>query len=505
MDGKSKKISKNTIMLTIRMILLMVISLYTSRIILIQLGVEDFGIYNALSCLAVTFSFFSSALINASQRFLTIEIGKNNIEGTSNVFKLHLTCYIIIGIIIFTFTEIAGNYIINDILTIPIGRLNAAYWTFQFAVFTVIINLMTIPFEAIMVAYEDMDVYAYIGVGETILKLISVFFLSLISLDKLILFAFIMFFWGVSSRLFFILFSLKKYKECKIGLLWDWGRIKDTMGFVVWNFISTAQAALSDQGLNLLLNIFIGPIANAAKGIYGQVSGAVFKLTNNILIATQPQMVKSYTTNDTIYLTKLFFYSSRFSFFALWFLIAPIIFCTDGILNLWLKETPHWTSSFIKIGLVGSLFYVLSKPIWSIIIAIGKLKLYVLGNFCVTLIMFIFSFIALKRWSDPNLVFIINSGSFLTMTIFQLVALHRYFTYSYKEYVKSVIVPIMKVVVSTTPLNFFIVSLIGQSGIKTIVSCLLICSIEILLIFSIGLQKEEKNIFLKKLRRLNDS
>ena len=381
MDPNSKRIAKNTIFLYIRMLFIMFITLFTSRVILDKLGIEDFGINNVVGGLAMMFTFFSSSLTNATQRFLNIELGIKNSLGANRVFNQHLIIYVIIICIVILLAETIGLWIVINKLVIPSERLSAALWVYQFTIISLAITLIGIVFNSMIIAHEDMKIYSYVGILDGILKLVIAYAICVLPFDRLITYSFLLLTVTLLVQGSYAYYCFKNYKECKLHFIWNKKSIKDTFSFISWNVVGTAIYATKDQGTNLLLNIYFGPTVNAARAIAYQVSSAVSSFGVNFYTSVRPQIVKSYSNGNVDYLNKLFFKSSKYSIFLMWIVILPVILCIDTLLELWLVEVPFQTNIFIVWVLADSMLALLTNPTWSIALATGKLKKYTLiGN-----------------------------------------------------------------------------------------------------------------------------
>lgn len=498
MDNTNKRITKNTLYLTVRMILLMLISFYTSRVVLEKLGVEDYGIYNVVASFAVTFAFFTSALTNATQRFITIELGKDDVPNANKVFNQHLIVYGIISAFVILVAEVVGTYYINNGLNIPPGRIFAAHWAFHFSIASIIVGLLAIPYEALFVAHEEMSVYSYVSVWEGVFKLIIVYLLNISTFDNLILYSFLVFFVCLTCKAYYVLYSHRKYAECYLKWCYDKKIIKDTFKFVGWSFISAGQISLCDQGISIILNAFLGPIANAARGLTSQISGVVFKFINNLLIAFQPQIVKSYAKQESDYLSMLFMNSSRFCFFILWLLACPILFCVDGLMRVWLVEVPRWTCEMVQLNLIASLFYVLTKPIWTIVVASGDLKKYTLLTSIISFSSFPLSCIALFIGCDAPSVYMVSIVVDIISLIVQLKLLKQYLAYRTKDYITLVIQPILILLVVTTVPSLLIANINSGTAKDSLIYFIVIFLLVAISILLVGLTKKEKLLVLNK-------
>lgn len=372
----NKRIAKNTMMLYFRMLLTMAVSLYTSRIVLNTLGVEDFGIYNVVGGFVTMFAFLNSAMASATQRFLAFEIGKGDKIQLRNVFSMSINIHFLIAIIILIFTETIGLWFVNTQLTIPAERMIAARWVYQFSILTLMVNLVSVPYNAMIIAHERMNVFAWVSIAEVSLKLIVVFMLQWFGFDKLKFYAVLMFSVAILIRLFYSMYCNRKFNESRFRYYWDKPLFKTLINYAGWNLWGNAASVIMDQGVNILLNIFFGPIVNAARGIAFQVRGAANHFVTNFQMAMNPQIIKSYAANDLKYMHQLVYHGSKYSFFLLFTLTLPIFIEAEIILRLWLKIVPEYTVLFTRLVIVNVLIDCISGPLMTAAQATGKIKLY---------------------------------------------------------------------------------------------------------------------------------
>lgn len=311
----NKRIAKNTGILYIRMLFTMVVSLYTSRIILNTLGVEDFGIYNVVGGVVMIFSFLTSSMSNAILRFLSFEIGKKDFNQLKKVFSMSINIHAIIAVTIFVIAETIGLWFLNTKLVIPEERMNAANWVFQFSIFSFMFNIMRIPYNAIIIAQERMNFYAYASIIEVILKLIIVFLLVWFGFDKLKMYAIFVFCVTAIVWIIYITYCKRNFKETNYKYFWEKSLYKSLMNFAAWNLFGNIAVVAYSQGVNILLNIFFGPAINAARGIAFHVNSAVSGFVSGFQTSINPQIVKSYATDDKKYMQQLIFQGSKYSFF----------------------------------------------------------------------------------------------------------------------------------------------------------------------------------------------
>ena len=497
-----KSIAKNTLFLTFRMLLLMGITFFTSRVVLDKLGVEGYGIYNVVSSLAVSFSFFISSLTNATQRFITIEIGKGNHKQAKRIFNQHLEIYFFIALGCFIIGEIAGVWFIQNKLNIPHDRITDAIWVFQFALLTIVVSLLTIPSESCVIAHEEMNVYSYVGVMEGIVKLFIAYLITVSPFNKLIFYAILMFLASSLSQSFYILYARLHYIECRIQRIWDVKLLKQSFSFISWNILGTARAAIITQGMDFVLNIYLGPVANAARAVTNQVDGAIFRFSSNFMIAAQPQLVKSYAQGESDRLNRLFFKTTRFSFYVLWLLICPFLLCIDSVLHLWLKVVPQWTEYFIFWGLLSSLVYVLTKPMWSLILAVGKLKNYVIFDTFTSVLIIPLAVVLLKLGYSPVSVYMASVGVQVLNTLTLLLVIKSYIRFSLIQYGKKVLLQIVFVSIVSLLLVFTLSYLVGTTDFYVFVYYPLGLIANATIIYLIGLYPDERQMVVNKIKNI---
>lgn len=331
-----RRIVKNTIFLYFRMFLVMGVSLYTSRIILQTLGVEDFGIYNVVGGIVIMFTFLNGSLGGATSRYITFTLGKKDYEALNKYFNVALVNHILIALIIVFFAETIGLWFLQEKMVIPENRLFAAFWVYQFSIVSCVCSIISIPYNATIIAYESMKVFAYIGIVEAIVKLIIVYILSISLIDKLIFYALLLCLLQVGILLFYWYYCNRKFKSCNFKLCKDTCIYKEMFGYVGADLLGNLSFVLQGQGLNILLNLFYGPVVNAARAIAYQVQGVVSQFSNNISIAVFPQIIKSYAEGKIKDMMILVEQSSCFTFYLMWLISLPLCLEAPYILKLWL-------------------------------------------------------------------------------------------------------------------------------------------------------------------------
>ena len=371
-----KQIAKNTFMLYIRMLFLMIVNLYTSRVILQALGVEDYGVYNAIAGFIAMFSMVSSAIAGAISRFITFVLGQGDKDKLKKVFSTAIIIQLTLAAIVVVLVEVVGVWFLNTHMTIPDGREVAANWVLQFALVTFVLNLWSTPYNAALIAHEKMAAFAYIGIFEGVANLIIAFMVMYSPFDRLVVYGAFICLIALITRMIYNCYCKKHFDECIFKWTFDYNLFKEMFSFAGWNFIGSISGLLRDQGINILFNVFCGPIINAARGLAIQVQTAVFKFSSNFYVAVQPQITKSYASDNVDESHDLVLRSSRFAFLLLTALIVPLITETDFILQLWLKEVPAHTTAFVQIILLCTLIDSLSTPLIYLMLATGNIKRY---------------------------------------------------------------------------------------------------------------------------------
>lgn len=498
--NKSKIIAKNTFFLYIRMFILMFISLFTARVLLDKLGVEDYGIYNVVGGLAGMFTFFSSSLANASQRFLNIELGTGLINNAKNIFSQHFTLYIVICVGVVVISETIGLWFVYNKLVIEETRLYAALWVYQFMVISLCVTLIGIIFNSAIIAHEQMNVYSFVGIFEGVSKLLICYLLSISNFDKLILYGFLLLVVTLVTQAYFAYYSLKHYEECKLRFLWNKKILKETSSIIGWNTIGTLVYAINDAGVNIMLNLFFGPIVNAARAISFQISTSLNNFSTNFFVSVRPQITKSYATRDFDYLLKLFYGSSKYSFYLLWIFSLPIMLAIDAILKFWLKVVPQYTSDFTIWVLIYSLINVLNNPVWSVALSVGKLKRYIGVGSLIFFMVFPISYIALYIGFSPVSIFIVMVVVRSVYLIVVLSIIKRFIPFSVNEYLRFVIYPILKVIVLTIFISYVLRIFLNGNILITIIFCLISIISTAISIWFCGINNEEKFFILSSLK-----
>lgn len=372
----NKRIAKNTLLLYVRMLFLMLVSLYTSRVILNALGVEDYGIYNVVGGVVTMFSILSGSLSAAITRFITFELGTGNSERLKSIFSSAVNIQAVLALIIIIIAETIGLWFLNEKMVIPVERLTAANWCYQFSIITFVINLISVPYNATIIAHERMAAFSYISILEAIGKLLVAWCIVISPIDRLSFFAAMIALLAIIIRMVYASYSKRHFEECSYHFIYDYELLKEMFGFAGWNFIGASSAVLRSQGINILLNLYFGPAVNAARAIASRVNLAITSFVHNFMVALNPQITKSYASGDREYMFKLIFQGARLSYYILLLLSLPVMVNTHYILVLWLKLVPEHTVLFVQLTLLFAMSESISNPLVTAMLATGKIRNY---------------------------------------------------------------------------------------------------------------------------------
>lgn len=419
--ANNKRIAKNTLLLYFRMIILMLVALYTSRVVLDALGEVDYGIYNVVGGLVAMFSILSSSLSKAISRFITYELGNGNVERLKRIFCTSVNMQVIMALLLFGLCELIGGWFLNEKMNIPIDRLPSANWVLQFSIATFLVGLVSLPYNAVIIAHERMGAFAYIGILEAVLKLIIAFLIYVSPFDKLVLYAFLIFVVSVIIRIIYGIYCARHFPETKYQFILDLSLLKKMGGFAGWNMFGNTAYIFNTQGINMLINIYFGVTTNAARAIAIQVENAVTQFVNNILTAITPQIIKSYANKDYEFLYKLVCRGSKYSFFVMLMFIVPIVLEADYILGIWLKKVPEDSVIFIRLVMLTALVSVVGNPMTTAIMATGMIKRYQIYATMLSCLVFPFTWAA----------YLIGCPAYVTYIIFAIVYFSLYFVSLY--------------------------------------------------------------------------
>lgn len=496
-SANNKRIAKNTLLLYVRMLFMMAVSLYTSRVILHTLGVEDFGIYNVVGGVVAMFSVISGSLSAAISRFITYELGKGDKEKLMKIFSSSVTIQIGLGLIILVLAEAIGIWFLNTKMTIPANRMYAANWVFQLSILTFIINLISVPYNAAIIAHERMSAFAYISILEVVAKLVIVYLLLVSPIDKLIFYAILMAAVALIIRFVYGYYCKRHFEECTYHFIFDKELLKKMFGFAGWNFIGSASGVLRDQGGNIVINLFCGPTVNAARGIAYQVNTAISGFINNFMTAVNPQITKSYAENNKDYMNMLIYKSTQYSYYLLLLLSLPVFFNTEYILRLWLKTVPEFTVEFVQLILVLSMTECLYKPLLTAHLATGNIKHLQIIVGGINSLNLPISYICLKIGMPPYVVLLVAIFLSVIGLSIRFYLYKRIERFSVRDFCRNVLLNISVVSIISIIIPFLLKPLIYNNGFTGFVLLSILCILSgIGTILLVGLNKSER-LFLK--------
>lgn len=441
----SKRILKNTIFLYLRQIVTLVVALYTSRITLDVLGIDDYGLYNVIAGVVVLLSLVNSSMVTATQRFLTFEIGRGDVKQVSNTFSMSMTVHLLICLLVLIVGETAGLYYILDYLVVPDGRREAAIWVYQISLLSVLVNIVRAPYQASIISYEKMDFFAIISIGEVLLKLLIVFLLVFVSFDKLILYTILLFLANLMVTVIYRLYCLRKFDTCRYYFYIDSAYFKKLFGYLGWNVVGAFSTMGTQQAGNMIINRFVGVAINAAYGAANSVSSALSSFLSNFQMAFEPQIVKLYAQENRTAMFSLMNRTARLSYYLVFLIVAPILFYIDYVLGLWLKDVPPTTGVFCIWLFLTSFLSAIQCPLWISIGATGNIRLYQIWQSALWFSSISFLYYALSVGLPAYWVVIIRFFIALVCTLFLLIQVKYQIGFPIFSYIKEVLLPIILV------------------------------------------------------------
>lgn len=502
--ANNKRIAKNTLLLYFRMLFMMAVSLYTSRVVLNALGVEDFGIYNVVGGVVAMFSMLSGSLSSAITRFITYELGTGNQENLKKIFSSSVTIQIGLAVLIIVLAEAVGVWFLNVKMNIPDARMAAANWVFQFSILTFAINLVSVPYNATIIAHERMSAFAYISILEAIGKLAIAFLIVISPIDKLIFYAILMCAVALVIRFAYGIYCKKHFEECTYHFIFDKELLKRMFGFAGWNFIGATSAVLRDQGGNVVINLFCGPAANAARGIAFQVNTAISGFVTNFMTALNPQITKSYAAGDRKYMMTLIFQGARLSFYMLLLLSLPVLIDTHYILGLWLKIVPDHAVLFVQLVLVFAMSESISNPLITAMLATGHIRNYQLVVGGLQMMNLPVSYILLRMGMFPEVVIVVAIVISQCCLAARLLMLRGMIGLSVRKYMKKVYINVLVVAVIAAIFPFLLAISLDESFLNFILLCFVALICTGITIYYVGCDKTERQFVLNKLHTIID-
>ena len=498
-----KRIIKNTGFLYVRTLLVMFVGLYTSRVTLQALGVEDFGTYNLVGGIVAVFSSVVGSLSVSTQRYMNIALGKNDKLYAKQVFSTAMNIYIFIAVIVVICGEGVGVWFINNVSDIPADRLNSAHWVFQISLATFVFNLISVPYSGLIVAHERMNAFAYISILDVTMKLLIAIGISHISYDRLITYAVLLFCSAFIIRFVYSCYSLKYFEESRYSLLWNKSLMLEMASFSCWNFLGATAAVWVGQGFNFILNIFYGVALNAARGISFQVESQIRNFVTNFTTALQPQIMKAYAANDIAYFNSLVFSGAKISFFLLMFLSLPIMLETELILSIWLVEVPAFTVVFIRISILTALINSLSNTLIIGMQASGRIRNYQILTSIIDFSNLLWVYIAYDYFSAPaeSLYWIYLCVNILQLFV-RILLLRGMINLPARDFITDVFLRCIVSFIVVVTLSYLLIQNINTGIGRLLLSCFTTSVLSIIIVYVVGINPHQRSIINSKISKI---
>lgn len=491
-ESRVNQLARNTFFLYFRMILVLLVTLYTSRVVLKVLGFEDFGLYNLFGGVVVFFSFLKTALTNATYRYLAFSLGENNVKELNEVYSMAINCHIILAIILWLLMEMVGVWFLNTHLDIPEGRVTAANWVYQLSLLTFCFGVVLTPFHSNIISHERMNFYALISIVEVVLKLAVAFLLALSPIDKLIAYAFLLFLTSVLILGVYIIYCRKEFNDTNYIRFWDKKWVLKFSSYSGWSLFVNGADVCTQQSLSVFFNWFVGVVGNAAFGLSNQVNSGINMFVANFSQAFNPQIIKSYASKDYNYFMKLIFTMSKISFILYFIIAVPIFINIDYILFLWLGDYPELTPQLVKVTMLYYLFDSFQIPLWQGVHATGNIKTHQIMVGCIKLIAIPVSYLIFKFYGSPILAMGVWAGLNGICAISRTIYVHFLYGLDLLKYFKEVCARLILLAIIASMFAWFIYGVFQQNFIGFISSSLVLILLIALLSVFLVFDKTEK-------------
>lgn len=499
-SADNKRIAKNTLFLYVRMFLTIIVNLYAVRVIWQVLGIEDYGIYNVVGGIVTMFAFLNNAMVASSQRFISYELGTGNQEQLKKVFCISVTVHIILAIVILILAETVGIWFLNAKLNIPTDRMIAANWVYQCSIVAFIINIVSVPYNACIVAHEHMKAYGYFGILEVVLKLLIVLLLLLIPFDKLVTYAILIVCVSAIMRLLYSLYCRKNFSECKYRYTSDHHLMRDMFSFAGWSFVGNLGFSVRDQGLNIVVNLFFNVAVNAAKGVATQIGGVVSGFASNFQMALNPQITKRFAAGDTQSMIQLVFSGCKYSVMLMLFIVIPLYFASQQVLSLWLGEIAPYTVGFMRLILIMALIDSMVGPVTAALQATGHIKWFQIVVSIIMLSNIPIAWLWLKLDVNPYIVLYVSISTSIIALCARLILLHNQIKFSYSSYLLSIVVRIIPIIAISSAISWWLYENISHNLIGLVLYAVLSTIIIATLSFALGLEGGERQLIVQTIK-----
>lgn len=498
--SNNQRIAKNTVLLYIRTFLVMLISLYTSRVVLQALGVEDYGVYQVVGGVVGMFSVISAALTTSISRYITYEIGSGNEERLRKVFSTSMAVQLVIAAIVIILVEVVGVWFLKTQMQIPEGRMTAAFWVMQCSLLTFCIDLISLPYNACIVAHEHMKAFAYISVLQAVLKLGICYLIMISPIDRLIAYAILMVLVSALIRLIYTIYCHKHFDECLTPIRLNKEMFKEMFGFAGWSFLTNTTFILNTQGVNMLINVFFGVVYNAARGVANQIESAVMQFVNSFTVAINPQITKSYASGEKDEMFTLVCRGARFSYYLMFIMALPIICEAETILNIWLVNVPDKTALFVQLTLINGMLDCIGNSSYTAIISTGKIKRYTIVISIITLLVFPFSWLFYYMGAPVEFSYFIYIVIRLIVLIVRMILLQQMLGFNAITFIKEVYLPVIYTTVFAIIPSIIILKILPATYFRLmlsiVTSILMVGSMSLL----VGMSQNERVTIVNKAR-----
>ena len=493
-QDKSKRIAKNTLFLFFRMALILFVGLFTSRVVLSTLGVEDYGIYNLVGSVVVLFSFLQTALNNATYRFFAYELGRGDGAQLKKTFAMALNAHVILAVIVFVLCEVAGIWFLNHKLVVPEGRMWAANVAFHLSMACFCLNIIKTPYNSAIIVHERMGFFAYTSIIEVLMKLGIVYMLVCFAMDKLVLYSILTLGIAIILLVWYVVHCIRQFEECRYRFVWDGGLIKGMLKYSGWSIIVNAVDVSVNQSILFFFNIFFGVVANAAMGIANQVSSHLTSFLSSFTQSYNPQIIKSYAAGDKNYFIKLIFSTSKISYYLLLMASAPILLNIDLILRVWLKTPPEGTSTFVILVVAYALIDAYSAPLWTGVHATGNLRTHQILMSSIKILNIPLAYIMLKIGCPAWTALALKAGLNVVCSVVRPCYVQKLYGLPLGKYMLQVWGVVYLVTALVLPLPMFAAASIEPSWTRFFVTTALFMVVFIPVSYFVGLNKDEKGL-----------
>lgn len=494
----TKRIAKNTLMLYVRMLFVLLISLLTSRVVLDSLGVEDFGVWSVVGGVMSMFSLLTASLSTAISRFITFELGKGDPYELKKVFSVSLTSILALSLFVILMAETVGVWFLNTRINVPETRLVAANWVLQSFIFSFTVGLILSPYCAAIIAHERMKIFAYIGITENILKLVIACLLYISPVDRLKTYAVLSLFVSLFVLNVYIFYCRKQFQECSFSFIWDKSLLKRMTGFAGWNFLGSGTYLLNTQGVNILMNMFFGVRVNAARGIASQVDGVVQSFATNFTTAMNPQIIKSYAANDLDYMHSLVCRGAKYSYFLMFFFALPLVLEAHEALSIWLVTVPDHAVMFVRLTLISSLTVVVANTMVTAQLATGNIKKYQITMSSFAIWILPLTYILFKNGLPPETSYLVYFLIYFLLIFVRLYLLRNIIRLSFRKYIKEVLLRMGLVSGCSCIIPCLVHFNMQESFLRLFTVCLVSMASSLIFMYLLGLEKGEREFIIGK-------